>query len=149
MLKTDAFRIRIGGNLCVYCGETAGNISRLAATRSMVSCCLPAENVTASPGHPGRSNYVKSGLRRRYEKHLRAPPWTDREMLPLGPTLKTGVQKWRNETEKAKRRIAWNAISYLSLIDHSNVFVPIFVEVDLFGDSVIPSLKKLFSDERR
>jgi len=64
-------------------------------------------------------------------------------MSELKYNLRKGVEVWKKQKEILKERLAWNAISYLSSIDHNSVFAPVFVEEDL-----LENIKKLLLNKQ-
>jgi hypothetical protein len=134
----DAFRIRLHGRCCIYCGEAANSDEHFPpasySSRGYIlpSCveCNSFAGIACPTDFEARAQFVKNKLKKKYKRHLRSPDWSNDEMSEIGFNLKTGVKVWQKQREIARDRVAWNAISYLASIDHSNDFVPIFAEVD-------------------
>ena len=54
-----------------------------------------------------RKRYVKGWLKRKYERFLRQPPWSDGELAELGYTLRTKVLSSLLAAEVTKARVQW------------------------------------------
>lgn len=136
MRKFNSLRTHIRGSFCVYCGEGANTVEHFPpASYSLGGFLLPACiecNLIASTFYPidflSRCEYVKSKLKKKYKKQLMSPSWDDEEISSLGRNLKKGTIVWKKQKEIATKRLAWNALSYISNIDHNNDFVLIYVE---------------------
>ena len=138
MKLTDAHRIKLHGYRCVYCGEAADSMDHFPpVSYGLHGFLLPACrecNCIAGTKYPlnfeGRMHHVKKRLRQKYKRHLLTPEWTKDEISELGYNLQEGTDLWQKQKQIAKERIAWNALAYLSSIDHNNDFAVTFVEGD-------------------
>ena len=144
------FRITLHGRLCVYCGETATELDHFPPKCHtphgfLLPACGECNRLAGAawPDHfEQRASMVRDKLRKRYRKAIGTPEWSRGEIRALGWTLRTGVLKWRTTMEVAKRRVAWNALSYLVSIDRNNDFVPIFAEDAFLEANGLPSSKR-------
>lgn len=126
----NSFRKKIEGKFCVYCGEIASGYDHFPpATSTPVGLLLPSCNecnyiAGTEFGYDfvSRAAYVNSKLRRKYASFINNPSWSEDELRSLGHSLRTGVKEWQTIRTIMLDRIAWNAISYLSSIDHNNYF---------------------------
>lgn len=66
----------------------------------------------------------------RYNKVLKTADFCVEELNELEYSLKVMVIGWMKHKETMRKRIAWNAMSYLSLIDHNNYFVDFYAKID-------------------
>ena len=127
--KTDIWGSQ---NICYYCGQRASTVDHVIP-QSMIrqltalgdeevtyqvlgkralkvwSCrecnCLASDSIQESLQE--RKAYVKEKLRRRYQKLLDMPPWSQDELDVLGYALKTHVEASIKARDFVKQRIAW------------------------------------------
>lgn len=137
----NAHRIRINGDQCVYCGQPATTDEHyppIAATGAtgdglILPACSEC-NTLAGANFPydfdRRVEYVKGKIKNKYRHALRSITWSEEELSELSPKLEKEFRAWSKLSEKTKERLAWNAISYLSLIVPPNAFVALNVKAD-------------------
>lgn len=82
---------------------------------------------------------VKEKLKRKY-KRFAGPDWSFEQIEELGYNLRSCVEPWRSNNLRLKRRIAWNAISYIASIDRFNVFAPTYVARRLIEQESVTTL---------
>lgn len=126
------FRTRIKGSRCVYCGERSQSDDHwppasYCNTGFILPACLEC-NKLAWTFYPleflKRADYVKERLEDRYWSDINvANLWTREEINELGYWLGKWVRESYQRGLRAKRRIAWNAISYIASIDSRSFFV--------------------------
>jgi hypothetical protein len=134
----DELRIIIRGEFCLYCGAVATTEDHFPpATVSMHGLILPACNecnnlagTEYSYDLGMRYLCVKTKLKRKYKRILSSPDWTNKELSEVSYNLRCGVLEWQKREEKLQKRIAWNAVSYLASIDHSNCFAQFCAKID-------------------
>lgn len=166
---TDDLRIDLRSTRCIYCGDLASGTEHwppkfLTDYGYLFTACLQC-NVFAGRIHPWnfhlRALHVKSKINEHYTKILLGESgWTLAELDELGQSLRDRVlwslvkDKRNLEYENARKRVAWNAISYIQSIDSTNCFVPAIVGrkhiTDEFANSYLVLRKLvLISRERR
>lgn len=144
MRDTDIFRIQIDGSLCVYCGEIASTVEHFPpkahTCRGFLLPSCSECNILAGTEWPTdfekRAEYVKSKIEKRYTKLLTLPEWNKTEIKQLGRGLREGVEAWQKMQDIARKRVAWNAMSYLTSIDLSNDFAALDARNDTIQESV-------------
>lgn len=135
----DCFRDRIEGKWCVYCGEPADvgdhfpprSVSRAGL---ILPACSECNNLAEDEwpfDFEARDRLVKTKLEERYGSILKRPDWDEDEIEELGSNLRAGVIVCRNEKDRLRKRLAWNAVEYLSYIDHSNAFAQFGAKIDI------------------
>lgn len=146
--SNDVYRHRLRGSRCVYCGETATTDDHFPPASFsnegfILPCCSECNSLAGilwPCDFERRAEAVKQGLRRKYRKYLQTPDWAPDEIAELGHNLRGTVQSCQIAKDLVKQRIAWNVVSYLASIDHSNRFVPIVAEE---SDSIAAARKWL------
>lgn len=124
---TDAFRIRLRGSQCIYCGERSNSddhwppisYSGVSGKGFVFPCCIEC-NVLGNMFFPlsftGRADYIKSAIRRKYKKYLNYIEWSDEELQQVSVKLRKEYIAWYEMKKITQERIAWNAIAYFSSI---------------------------------
>jgi len=131
------YRIRVKGIFCVYCGEMADSVDHFPPkSASVMGFLLPACkecNNLAGTDYPfdfeNRAKLVTEKLRKKYNKILGTSEWSKDEMRELKYSLNRMVRSWEELRKIIRRRIAWNAISYLSCTALTRNFVQFNVEI--------------------
>lgn len=54
-----------------------------------------------------RKSYMKEWLKRRYQRYLDIPDWSDQELAQMGPTLEASIRQGLAVREVTKRRLAF------------------------------------------
>lgn len=130
MKFTDARRVRLSGEWCVYCGMVAETVEHFPPRSfSNDGLLLPACkecNSLAGTDWPTdfgkRKGMVNDKLRRRNAKALSMPVWTKEDLEEMKRGMRKEIEIWQTRRRIAERRIAWNAEGYLASIDRNNDF---------------------------
>lgn len=123
----DIFRVRLRGDWCIYCGEPAQTDEHFPPkSYTMRGVIIPACrecNLFAGTAYCAdfaeRARHVHTKLRKKYGRLLAVPEWSQEEIAETGPGIKSVLKRWKVEVSDIKRRLAWDAVSYLRLIDRS------------------------------
>ncbi len=134
----DSQRLVINGEFCIYCGEIAvsrehfppASVTRHGLILPACSECNSFAGTECSFDFDDRCSYVKNMIRIRYRSFIRNPSWNKDEIDELGYNLKVGTIEWQKIKAVVLKRIAWNAVSYLSSIDRNNYFAEFYVKID-------------------
>jgi len=126
----DWFRHRIDGPYCVYCGDFFSEMDHYPpATETRQGVLIPSCNECNSilsnlrfERFEDRVKYVKKKLKSRYKKALETPEWSEEELSELGQSLREAAVLWREQQRFIRKRVAWDAETYLRSIDTGNDF---------------------------
>jgi hypothetical protein len=126
----NRLRVRLNGQWCVYCGEWATQDEHFPpATYSRNGVILPVcrecnglAGTTWATDFIERVAHVREKLRHKYRNVLESPEWAQWELSELSYSLRQKVQKWQELRKFILKRLAWDAATYLSLIDRGQDF---------------------------
>jgi hypothetical protein len=136
--KSNIVRKRIKGLFCVYCGEDAESDDHfppksLTPLGLLLPCCKECNAIAGtmwSCDFEERCQYVKDKLRTRYQKQLKTPSWSQDELDELDYNMRQVASQWQEQRDRIHKRLAWNAHTYLSSIDHNNYFAQFYARID-------------------
>lgn len=151
MILTDEFRIRINGQRCVYCGNSAESDDhyppKSVSSHGMLLPCCRECNSSLGALHPfsfsNRCRLAKDSIRRKYKKVLNMPLWDEDEMEDLSYALKRSIIECEKVKSIINERLAWSAMSYLSSLDPERDFAAIVAECDLITGNVKRSWNRI------
>lgn len=135
----DASRITLKGDFCIYCGEVSTTSEHYppAATTYRgfkLPCCFEC-NVLASDENARnferRIESVKSKIRRKNWKWLQIPEWSHEELDDLMPALRRDVIYSLNKKYRTNKRLEFDSLVYLALIDVNQDFAEFFDESEV------------------
>jgi hypothetical protein len=132
-MMTDAFRNRIRGDRCVYCGQRANEDEHWPPKSTtdfgyILPVCREC-NSFAGTAWPydfiQRAEYVKEKIAKEYYRELHLTELTCEDLAHQGrdawlPTL----EDYRTKII-AEHRIGWDALGYIAMIDYNEIFVPV------------------------
>ena len=121
----DGSRKKIGGISCVYCGEPPtvwdhfppASVSITGFKLPSCHQCNSALRADFAYDFVDRCNFIKMWLFRRYRKVIRTPDWHESEIKDMSEQMQKRIRIMVLEKERAKRRIDWDALSYLSTLE--------------------------------
>lgn len=106
---------------CAYCGEIATDedhtVPKSLGGRFTIPSCSECNILASNTLHETlteKRQYIKSLLRERYEKLLKAPVWDYDEINELGPTLRESVL-----TQEDARRIIIDRLKFFDMFDRT------------------------------
>lgn len=144
------YRIRLRGIFCIYCGELAqcyDHFPPYSATYSgfLLPACNEC-NALAGTEYPfefeSRARFVRERLEQKYKRVLDTPEWSKGELNKLGRGLKDSVKAWEELRKIVLRRIAWNAISYLSCTALTSDFARFVAEINTMPENAPAAFEK-------
>ncbi len=115
-------RLHIDGFLCVYCGEEA-NTKEHYPPKSFCKWGVIAPscdhcNKTAKHFHPfnieRRILFIKSQIRKKFNKALNMPDWTQQEIEQLDWKLRTIILTGLEDKRCAQRRLSWDSSFFVN-----------------------------------
>lgn len=129
----DNLRVHINGNCCTYCGETAEardhfpprSYTNLGWLLPVCNECNSALGNSNPTDFEARVRSVKDFLQKRYAKILNNPEWADEEIRELGYNIKKIVKGVEGARRVIKKRLDWDAASYIAVIDTEGHFLPV------------------------
>jgi hypothetical protein len=131
----------IKGTFCCYCGEPATDDEHFPPLCAVhwgviLPACSECNRFAGTDwwfDFEMRVAGVKEKLVKRYRRCLETPDWSTDEIDDLGRGLRDEVRQWQELKRKIEKRIAWNATSYLSFIDHNNYFAQLIAGISISG----------------
>ena len=130
----DANRITLKGDFCIYCGDVSTTTEHYppATTTSRgfkLPCCFEC-NLLATDDNARnferRIESVKSRIRRKNWKWLQIPEWSHEELDDLMPALRRDVIYSLNKKYRVNKRLEFDSLVYLALIDVNQDFAEFF-----------------------
>lgn len=113
-MSYDDSEVRV--RACYYCGLPADSVDHVIPkcivgdrTEFVWSCrdCNTALGAKLFKDAPAKRQWIKQRLRRKYERLLAAPEWTEAELAKLGPSLRRYVKTQIRKREVIRARLAW------------------------------------------
>jgi hypothetical protein len=102
---------------CVYCGDTATRPDKFL-NKSLTMVGVPAcpECRRLLRGHSAdtiadRRRHVRTQLKERHRRLLAMPPWTDADLMALGPHLRSAVLETLQRQAHLRARLAWPGVA--------------------------------------
>lgn len=129
-LNYDANRIRLKGDMCVYCGEIASVVEHFPpvamTNRGFKLPACQECNTFAADENPRdferRVASVKSRIRRKNWKWLQIPEWSHEDLTELSPMMRREVINGLNKKARTLKRLDFDSLAYLAVIDTDDQF---------------------------
>lgn len=102
--------------LCIYCGEYGDEIEHVVPkctrlpTYTVLACkeCNGIASVRLFPSFAEKQAYIITKLKKKYQKIITTPEWTEDELVEMGPGLQGHIRMFSEAAKSLRRRVDWS-----------------------------------------
>ena len=134
-------RVNINSKYCYACGVDADDVDEFPKAGNSglyIPCCVDCRKLAGNKCGDDlleRAKYIQERIRKKYEKYLRSPEWSDGELEEMSDKFAREFKGFSRLSRQVRIRASWNYKRHISQLDVDNNPHDIAIQLGLSIDS--------------